>query len=296
MKLLACCALLTALELPLLATQSNAYGEHAAVAGTPTTYNAASGVAYARGLHGDLLADLYLPNTRGPHAAILFLHGGGWRGGDRRQLKSLASQLAEAGYAGVAIDYDLSTTGARFPTALMESKAALRWMRAHAAQYGIDPDHIAVVGSSAGGELAAELGLTADQKKYETGNDLRQSSAVQAVAVFNGVLDLSDLGEHADMVEDYLAGSCAQKMEACHEASPVFNVHVGAPPFFVGHGTSDPVVPFRQAQLLVQRLRESHVPVTPFIAKNGGHTYWANTRWFQPNLEALKQFLAGALK
>jgi acetyl esterase/lipase len=253
-----------------------------------------SGVPYEKGLKGDLLADLYLPVAEGTHPAVLYIHGGSWSSGDRTQLKRVAVSLAEAGYIGVAIDYDLKAQGARFPVALMEAKSAVRWMRANATTYHIDPQRIATIGTSAGGELSAELGLTIDRKAYEKGDNLHQSSAVSAVGVLNGVLDLTDLGEYASMANGYLGDSCEKELEACHEASPVFLVHPGEPPFFVGHGTADQIVPYRQAVLFIQRLEANHVPVTVFVAEGAKHTYWGNSRWFQPNVDALKKFLAHA--
>jgi acetyl esterase/lipase len=262
---------------------------------TSATYTFVSSVPYAKGIRGDLLADLYLPLSAGPHPAILYIHGGSWSSGDRSQLKRVAVCLAEAGYIGVAINYDLTPQGARFPLALMEAKAAIRWMRANALTYQIDPQRIATIGSSAGGELSAELGFTIGRKEYEQGNYLEQSSSVAAVAILNGVLDLSDLGEHADMVNGYLGGSCEKQIKACHEASPVFIVHPGAPPFFAGQGTADPIVPFRQSVLFIQKLQADRVPVTRFVADGAKHTYWANSTWFQPNIDALKQFLSQTL-
>jgi len=226
---------------------------------------------------------------------VLYIHGGGWSSGSRDQLKRIAVLLANAGYVGVAIDYDLTGQGGTFPVSLIQAKSALRWMRANAATYKIDINRIAVMGSSAGGELAAEVGLTIGRKEYERGDNLEQSSAVAAVAVLNGVLDLTDPAEPAYMVDGYLGGSCKQKPDACHQASPVFLVHPDAPPFFVGHGTADQSVPFQQAQVFVQQLQADHVPVTPVIANGAGHTYWNDNRWFQSNVDALKSFLATSL-
>lgn len=261
----------------------------------PKTYTVVAGIPYGKGLKGDLLADLYLPTSEQVHPAILYIHGGSWSSGDRTQLKPIAIALAEAGYAGVAIDYDLTSQGARFPLALMQAKAAVRWMRANASRYHIDLQRIAAIGSSAGGEISAELGLTNGRKEYEQGDHLDQSSEVSAVGVLNGVLDLSDLGQYASMVNGYIGNTCQEKLTLCHEASPVFMVHQGAPPFFVGHGTADPIVPYRQAVLFTDKLKAAHVPVTTFVADGAKHTYWGNPRWLQPNVEALKAFLAQAL-
>jgi acetyl esterase/lipase len=274
----------------VMAATTSLLGRAAPAPAEPT--GASKTVPFAKGNHGDLLADLYLPKHAGPHPAILFLHGGGWSSGNRTQLHKLAEAYAAAGYVGVAIDYDLTVDGAHFPLPLIESKAAVRWMRANAATYGIDPKRIAVVGSSAGGELAALVALTADNKDYEKGENLDQSSAVEAAGILNGVLDLGDMGGQSKMVTDYLGGECATLKSPCNAASPVNVVHPGAPPFYVGHGTEDQTVPYRQAEKLAANLKTAGVAVTLFSATGAGHTYWNNPKFYQPNADALQAFLA----
>ncbi len=124
------------------------------------------------------------------------------------------------------------------------------------------------------------------------------SSDVSAAIIFNGVLDLSHVGPKADsdMVELYLGASCAQAVSACRNASPVDQVHRTAPPLFVGYGTADEIVPYSQAATLVERLRKDQVPVTPFIAHDAGHTYWAKAEWYDANLQAVRKFLAQMLE
>jgi acetyl esterase/lipase len=277
------------LALTLFASTGSLLAQSAPAAGVSKT------VVFAKGMHGDLMADLYLPKQQGPHPAILFLHGGGWSSGTRTQLQKLSVAFAAEGYVGVAIDYDLTVQGAHFPLPLLQSKEAVRWMRANAATYGIDPKRIAVVGSSAGGELAALVALTAGNKKYEAGEHLDQSSDVAAAGILNGVLDLTDLGDQSKMVTDYLGDTCGKLKTPCNLASPQVAIHPGAPPFFVGHGTNDTTVPYRQAEKFVASLQTAGVKVTLFSAENAGHTYWNDPRYLQPNIEALKAFLAKTL-
>ncbi len=123
------------------------------------SYSRVTAVEYAQGKSSSLLADMYLPKTPGLYPAIVFVHGGGWTGGSRTSWGKLIAPFAERGYVGMAIDYDLSP-GVRFPIALEECKEAVRWLRAHAAEYHVDPSRIAIAGGSAGGELAALVALT----------------------------------------------------------------------------------------------------------------------------------------
>ena len=248
-------------------------------------------VVYAKGTKGDLLADLYLPEKRQENApAVLHIHGGGWVNGTRYAMSPATEDMAAAGFVGMSIEYDLSggDSSVHFPTGLDQCWQALHWMREHAKEYGIDPARIAVAGSSAGGELAALMGLSVDKPANEP--------AVAAAIVYNGVLDLSDPGVSPKTVEAYLGGACEAMKDACKKASPTQAVMLGAPPFFVGHGTKDETVPYKQAEEFVGKLRKANVPVTIFTAPGGPHTYWKDSRWVQPNMDMSIAFLKQVLK
>jgi poly(3-hydroxybutyrate) depolymerase len=159
-----------------------------------------------------LKLDLARPRAGpGPFPAIVFLFGGGWRDGDRRQMRHFVEGTARLGYVGVAPDYRL-VPGARFPAQLEDAKAAIRWLRAHAEQYGVRADRIGVVGFSAGGHLAAMLGLTRAQDGFEgAGGPAEPSSQVQAVVSFFGPTDFSTRDWPADLEREvivpFLGGS-----------------------------------------------------------------------------------------
>ncbi len=217
----------------------------------------------------------------------MYLHGGAWKNGDRTQMQEIATALAEKGFVGMAIDYDVTERGDRFPLALRESERAVAWLRENATRFAVDPRRVAVAGSSAGGELAALVAL--DRRPVP-------HAEVQAAVVFNGVLDLSYVGQDAtDMVSPYLGGPCTREVQLCREASPVAQVHAGAPPFFVGHGTADRIVPYSQAEHFVQLLTANHVPVTPFVATGAGHTYWKADAWYAANTAAMAAFLQSSM-
>ena len=266
-----------------LAAQTAASGRPPEATRYTTLYKRTDGVVFTRGVHANLHADMYLPLQPGMHAAVIFLHGGGWKQGDRTQMEPVARALAEHGYVGMAIDYDLSGEGARFPVALKEAERAVQWLRENAARFDVDSARIAVAGSSAGGELAALLALD---------DTSPPGSRVHAAVIFNGVLDLSYTGPDAeDMVAPYLGGTCSAQPARCAAASPVKLVHAGAPPFFVGHGTADRIVPYSQATAFVKELRAGHVPVQEFVAEGAGHTYWTSPQWRDANIAAVLDFL-----
>ncbi len=118
-------------------------------------------------------------------------------------------------------------------------------------------------------------------------------STVEAVAVFNGVLDLAALGS-SKMVTGYLGGACADLAAQCKDASPISHVHKGVPPFYVGHGTADKTVPYSQAVKFVKELQDAGVTVKTFTAQDGPHTYWIKPEWYDKNLADVEHFLDDA--
>jgi acetyl esterase/lipase len=263
-------------------------------------FTVTSDVTYTNGAVGPLKADVYVPNGKGPFPGIVFIHGGGWVNGNRYQMLKLIEALAEDGYVGFTIEYDVNPV--HFPASFHESLAAVKFFRDHAAEYRLDPSRVAVAGSSAGGELAALVALNPEGAPLGSAPAKKGSAAgVQAAVILNGVLDLTRTKENADpaapgstpaSVTGYLGGNCASLPEVCRDASPLYHVHAGAPPFYVGHGTVDQLVPFAEAVAFTSALKSAHVPVQFFQAEKGKHTYWADPRFYAENLEAIKRFLA----
>ncbi len=243
-----------------------------------------------------LVADLYLPKGAGPFPAVLWLHGGGWSGGDRKQLRRQAAYMASHGVAGVAIEYRLDPKY-HYPAPIFDAKEAVRWMRKNAAKYHIDPKRIAAVGSSAGGHLAALMGVTNGDPAVEgNGCCKHYSSAVQAVVAFNGIYDLKVMSVgRARMVTRFLGQPCGTDAMTCRAASPVTHVKNGDPPFLIMHGTADQTAPFGQAQAMVKALRAAGDTADFFIAPHAPHTFWAQKQWYVPSREAMRTFLDRAL-
>jgi len=238
------------------------------------------GQAWARPQEIELKADLYLPKGPGPFPAVVYIHGGGWSGGDRKQLRRQAAHFASLGIMGMAIDYRLSGE-APYPAAYEDSKAAIEWLRANAAKYHVDPDRIAAAGSSAGGHLASLLGVR---------------GVVAAVVAFNPVLDLTGMPPESASVTRFLGGRCAEKPDLCQEASPINHVSSAAPPFLILHGTADQVVPYEQAAKMAERLRRVGGTVQLFTATGAPHTFWGSGQWYEPTLKAMESLLLGIWK
>lgn len=251
-----------------------------------------SGVVFATVGDDDLVADLYLPKGKGPFPGVLYLHGGGWRNGNRSQLRRQAVLMAEHGFVGMAIEYRLAPAHP-YPAALDDAKNAVRWLRHHAAEYNVDSDHIAAVGSSAGGHLAAMLGVdsVAALGRCRSADD----ASVQAVVAFNGIFDFEAMPP-STMISDFLGKTCAEGRLLCREASPISRARPGLPPYLILHGTADLTAPFAQADAFVTALQKNKDVVEIFIAAGAPHTFWIQPRWLAPSLEAMQSFLTRSLR
>lgn len=179
-----------------------------------------------------LKADIYQPSGAGAKPAVLLIHGGGWAAPDRReQMASIAERVAERGYVVVNATYRFAPEY-RYPAPVNDLREALKWMRANAAQYQIDPTEIAAMGYSAGGHLAALLGV------LDGPADVR----VQAVVDGAGPTDLRKY-QGGKLVPQFLGGTQSQVPQQFVDASPVTHVSPDDPPVFLYHGTWDTLVP-----------------------------------------------------
>lgn len=231
----------------------------------------------------ELQLDLAVPNGDGRFPAIVFLHGGAWMTGDRSRFRDEIEVAARREFVGATITYRLAKTGPDtpsvdgFPAALEDVKAAVRFLRANAAQYHIDADHIGVAGESAGGHLALLAGLTrpADGFDGEPSADA-PSSAVQAVYNAYGPTDLTALTEEnprSRPVLVVLLGAAPELApERYREASPVAYAHRDAPPILTIHGTGDGLVPVSQAHRLDAALKQAGAEHR-LVILNGGHGF-----------------------
>jgi len=213
------------------------------------------------------------PGARRP--AILQIHGGAWIIGDKReQGLPLLRYLAAHGWVGFNVNYRLSP-GATFPSHLIDLKAALAWIREHADTYGIDPDFIVVTGGSAGGHLTSMMALTANDPQYQPGFETADTS-VQAAVPFYGVYDFTNRNgtTSPDFLERVLQplvmkAFLADEPEKFRAASPIDQVHAGAPPFLVVHGDKDTLAPVEDARLFAERLRATSQSEVFYVELHG---------------------------
>lgn len=246
---------------------------------------------YGKGAETELKLDLAMPKAgSGPFPAVVFLHGEGWRAGNRQQMNHFIEGMARLGYVAITVEYRL-VPAARFPAQLEDCKAAVRWLRAHAATYRIRPDRIGVVGFSAGGHLASMLGVTRDGDGFEgLDGNAGQSSRVQAVVSFFGPTDFSARNWPRDLetevIAPFLGGSFADRPDTYRKASPIHYARAGSPPFLLFHGTDDKLVPVDQSMRLAETLKQAGVPARMVALEGEGHGF-TDAR----NQEAMRQML-----
>lgn len=242
-----------------------------------------------------LVLDLYLPATPPPHPVIVWVHGGGWSGGDEDlPAGHPARQMVARGYALASVEYRLSGE-AVFPAQIHDCRAAVRWLRAHAREYGLDPTRFAAWGSSAGGHLVALLGAAGEVDAFDDAaqGNAGESGRVQAVVDWFGPADLTfAVGLPGDSSVTRLLG-CSGCTERARQASPVTYVDASDPPFLIQHGTADPVVPFVQSEMLHAALTAAGVSSTRDLFTGAGH---GGAAFNAPaNVDRVKAFLDAAL-
>ncbi|MDR0704705.1 MAG: alpha/beta hydrolase [Planctomycetaceae bacterium] len=225
------------------------------------------------GIHQQL--DLYLPKNyqtaTQPFPLIIVIHGGGWIGGSKDSAKFVewSRFLAENGYAVAAINYRLRPKFL-LPTQIIDSKSAVRWLRANAKRYNLDAEHFGAIGSSAGGHLASSLGTSAHVKEFDQGENLDQSGTVQAVVDFCGPSDFLTFRADEKSAKG-LFGENAGNQDIIEKTSPLHTVTKNAAPFLIVHAIDDERVPMEQGKRLHESLQKSGVESDFIELSSGGH-------------------------
>jgi acetyl esterase/lipase len=266
-------------------------GPGGAVAGPAATY---ADVAYASTSSSQVL-DIWMPDgATGPVPLVIFVHGGAFKGGDKAMEGGNVASVLAAGYAAASLDYRLSGE-ALFPAAVQDVKAAVRFLRANAAQYGLDPDRFAAWGESAGGNLVAMIGTTGDQSTVLDDPALGNagvSSAVQAVVDLYGPTDFLQMDaqfasaapaacngqvqahDPADSPESAYLGAAIQTVpDQAAAANPITYIATAKtlPVFLIAHGDSDCLVPNQQSQILHEALQAAGATSTFNLVAGAGH-------------------------
>jgi acetyl esterase/lipase len=262
--------------------------------GAPPTF---ANVPYVPGGGDRQQLDIFLPpnyQEMEKLPVLVWIHGGSWQSGSKDDMKMILplmpllmggkKNFVGQGYACVSINYRFIRQ-APFPAQIEDCKAAIRWLRANAKTYNLDPERIGVWGVSAGGHLSAILGTSPHVKQFEVGENLDQSSAVQAVCDIFGPTDFTIIFEKpteelAKLLEGQdldalsrlaLGGTVSEKRELLTLMSPIAHITKDCPPFLIIHGTEDKLVPFSQSERFYDALKKAEIDVAFEIVEGGGH-------------------------
>jgi len=242
-------------------------------------YTVISNVQYCTGGTEPLLMDVFIPKQRirTPTPAVLWIHGGGWERGDKNG-NSGALLLANEGFVTASLFYRLSGDSP-FPADIEDCKCAIRFLRANASRYGVDPNRIGVAGASAGGHLAELVATAGESAGLEgTGGWPNVSSKVQAASAYYGVSDFTvgamQFQHHTgQVVVKLFRGTEKEKPELYRKASPIFYVTKDGPPLLLAHGEDDDLVPFDQSVRMAEAYRRAGLPVDLIAVKHAGHDF-----------------------
>lgn len=265
--------------------------------------DAISGVVYSQGFERGrsvrgLKMTLFVPRTKEKKPAVLYFPGGGFTSADNEKFLEMRYALARAGYAVAACEYRAVPN--KFPALLEDAKAAVRWMRAHASEFGVDVDRIGLLGDSAGGYVVQMAGATNGEKNWDVGDFKEVSSDVQAVVSIYGISDLTTIGEgignenvHASAAvtealllngpafKDFAGASVNADPQKAKAASPIGHVDGTEPPFLLMHGSGDKVVSPLQSKKMFEALQNKKVEAEYVLVRGAGH---GDLPWYQPSV------------
>lgn len=267
-------ALAAAALVPTLASPFRAITRAVAQA----TVETRRGVTYGKADGQELLLDAYLPPAReAPRPAVILIHGGGWSSGRRSDVVVDARELAKAGYVAFGIDYQLLDTvnaRRRWPAQLDDTQRAVRWVRAHAGEFGVDPARLAAYGWSSGAHLAAMLGVR-DTRDNSDPDLAAFRGRVDSVVALGGPLDLSVPQTDDTFVQilaDFLGGTPEEQPHAYRDASPLTWVDASAAPFLLVHGGHDDAILADESRRMAAALYEAGVGVGYVALPGVGHS------------------------
>lgn len=246
--------------------------------------------------------DLFIPDVGKKWPLIIWVHGGGFCTGSKKDHVPLA--YLERGFAVASLNYRLSQD-AIFPAQIQDVKAAVRWLRANAKKYRLNPNRFGAWGESAGGHLVAMLGLTGNTNTFDAGEYLEISSQVQAVVDYFGPTDFLQMDtqrlprgmihDSPDSPESKLVGGAIQAhQDRVARANPITCVTRDAPPFLIVHGDRDPLVPYQQSVILNDALVAHGVPVSFYTVIGGGHGNFQDPQVAEITLKFFEQHLKSA--
>ncbi|HLW06100.1 MAG TPA: alpha/beta hydrolase, partial [Marinilabiliaceae bacterium] len=236
-----------------------------------------------------LRADVFIPNSgRVQYGSVLLVHGGGWISGSKENLTPLAQRLAENGYVAVSVNYSLSTV-AQFPAAVIDLKAAIKWMRAHSNEFKIDPERIAILGASAGAQLATLVGVSASNPMFFDGNK-EFNDKVQGVINIDGITSfIHPDARESEIAGKWLGGLQDENFNNWRLASALEYVDNNSPPILFVNSSQDRFHAGRDD--MISKLNSYQIYSEVHTLQQSPHSFWLVHPWFQPTLNHCLEFL-----
>jgi acetyl esterase/lipase len=244
----------------------------------------------ARHPEHDVELFVYVPDRPGLYPAILDIHGGGWRARQVESDRPMMERLATRGFVTALVSYRLSGE-AKYPAALDDCKAAVRYLRAHAARFKIDPEHVGVMGGSAGGHLSGLLAMTSGLAEFEgDGPNRETSSRVQACIVMAATQDLvaASKDKTNESAIAFFGGSRADLPEIYEKASPITHVRAGVPPTIFIEGEKDTLKVGRAE--MQEKLRSLGIETSLHTLKDAPHPFWMSQPWLDQTVDIAADF------
>lgn len=232
-----------------------------------TEFEVREKIVYSTVADRELLLDAFVPKGDGLRPAVLVVHGGAWRSGDRKQLRGYANALAKRGLVCFAIDYRLAPQD-KFPAQIEDCRAAVKWIRTHAADYQVDPNKLGAIGYSAGGHLVCLLATTGEAPSEKNGN---VDTRLQAVAAGGAPTDFRKFEDNGKWAEYWMGGDLTTQPDRFHNASATVFVDKNDPPVFFYNGTDDKLVSIEWSKSCYEALKANSIKTELYEIEGAGH-------------------------
>lgn len=237
----------------------------------------------------ELHFDAYYKKGKKAQPAVVLIHGGGWKSGNKSQLRIFAQEIATKGYSCFAIEYRLSSE-AKFPAAIFDVKNAIKYIKANAKKFNVNREKVAVLGCSSGGQMAALIGTTNNNLGYEAPSEINENASVQAIIDIDGILAFKHPeSEEGKTASFWLGGTYDEKPEIWNQASPLNHVSAATPPILFINSDGSRFHAGRSD--MISKLNSFNIYSEVKNISNSPHSFWFFNPWFQPMVKYTVDFL-----
>jgi acetyl esterase/lipase len=237
----------------------------------------------------ELHLDAYYKKGKKPQPAVILIHGGGWKSGNKSQMKIFAQEIASKGYSCFSIEYRLSPV-AQYPAAIFDVKNAIKYIKANAKKFNVNPDKVAVLGCSSGGQMAALIGTTNNNLEFESPSGINENASVQAIIDLDGILAFKHPeSEEGKVASLWLGGSFDEKPEIWKQASALNHASASTPPILF---INSDMTRFHAGRTdMISKLNSYKIYSEVKNISNSPHSFWFFNPWFQPMVKYTVDFL-----